>query len=96
MQMGSGKYYSTVRKCAKLLFLLTVLNIFQQQKTKKSRYLRINNFCKLTYVFSNIIKIMKLHEFEMKETFIKYIFKILHKPNNKCVEFSVKCIQLAF
>ena len=37
---------------------------------------------------------MKPHEFEMKETFIQYIFKILH--TDKYVEFSVKCIKLAF
>ena len=39
---------------------------------------------------------MKPHEFEMKETFIQYIFKILHKSTDKYVEFSVKCIKLAF
>ena len=43
--------------------------------------------------FSNIIKIMKPHELEMKETFIQYIFKILHKFTDKYVEFSAKCIK---
>ena len=43
----------------------------------------MRNLCKLTYAFSNIIKIMKPHEFEMKETFIRYIFKILRKSTDK-------------
>ena len=59
------------------------------------RNLRIHNLCKLTYAFSNIT-IMKPHEFDMKKTFIQYIFNILHKSTHKYVEFSVKCMKLAF